>query len=79
MNINDSLEAKDSQSFNVDTMVMTKHTVIRPMSKDMRRHARKNMLDISLFYYSKTWCSKLFKTKFNCQRHELICIGPMPK
>ena len=44
MNINDSLEAKDSQNFNVDTMVMAKHTVIRPMSKDMRRHARKNML-----------------------------------
>ena len=38
--MNDSLEA----SFNLDTMDVTKHTVIRPTGKDMRRHARKHIL-----------------------------------
>ena len=31
------------------------------------------------FYCSKTWYNKSFKTKFNCQKHKLICSRPKPK
>ena len=70
------------QSFNVDMVVVTKHTIIRPTGKDIRRHARKSLLIClkkKTFHFFIVQKLGAVKTKFNCQRHELICSMPTPK